>query len=1206
MKYRIRDSLKLKLTISVLIIVIATIILATIYNINLFIKNSHKEINNSLKSQSIAANIILNNNINNLVLTTQNIAQDNALSFSLQMQLKSQINDFTKSILKKHKEIDELLIINNNSTQNYTSFINSFVKKIETSKKSTWTFWNDNNTIKIITGAPILIKNNTQIGTVILIQNIEKQKENFSNLSKNIGTHFMFFDTSKLLFISDPWGNIKNGSEIKLNKDISNLSFTQRSYNKQKEKIGNQKYYIMYTPLKDIEGNIIGFYGIGTESYQLDDSIRSIIYNIILISSLSCIFVIILILFLTNLFLNPLKRFVEAVKEIGDGNYSKRIQIEKQDELGVLAQYFNSMIDKLEQNIIEIEKKNDRLKELDKIKDDFLANTSHELRTPLNGIIGLTESLLEGAGGPLSKKAEFNLNMIISSAKRLVNLVNDILDFAKIRNKELEISLKDIDIYQITEVVSTLCRMLIGNKDIKLINKIPKNFPIIYGDDARVEQILYNLIGNAIKFTHKGEIIIDAEISKDKTTAIFYVKDTGIGIAPDKLDKIFESFEQSDNSISRKYGGTGLGLSITKQLIELQGGEIHVESKLGEGTTFVFTLPISDEVDQDRMFEEEVIREQIKREQELKERIQAEEKKHLNREYLPIFNPHNSNKNILIVDDEYINLQVLVDQLLLKDYNLDIAMSGEEALEKIKKFNYDLLILDVMMPRMSGYDVCKEVRKTHSLFNLPVLMLTAKDRPEDILLGFEAGANDYITKPFEKKELYARVSTLLKLKYAIEVSLQSTYEYFTQKEKTKTLESLQKITNDFNSNLNSEIILEKLKNVFKEISKYNSFEFLIKIDNNYYKYSLDALINQTKKETDKVSIENNPYLEYIELNKRPRLFKNTTKNIYLDSLDKPENLVIFPAIFGDSIFGAIAITINKEINNKDIDYLSMILSQATLSLQNANLLLKIAEEVKKVEKAMDELNKTQEQLILSEKMAVLGGLVAGIAHEINTPIGIGVTAASTLEESTTNIKKKYEESIMTRNDLENYLDDADTSSKLILSNLNRASDLIKSFKQVSVDQTTQDKRKFNVYNYINEVLLSLYPQIKRTNHTINLDCDKKLEITSYPGDFSQIITNFIINSINHGFDTIDRGTIDIIIIKEKNQLIFKYKDNGKGMSEEHRKKVFDPFFTTKRDKGGSGLGMHIVYNIVTQRLKGNIKCISAPNKGVEFIINIPL
>lgn len=405
MKYRIRDSLKLKLTISVLIIVIATIILATIYNINLFIKNSHKEINNSLKSQSIAANIILNNNINNLVLTTQNIAQDNALSFSLQMQLKSQINDFTKSILKKHKEIDELLIINNNSTQNYTSFINSFVKKIETSKKSTWTFWNDNNTIKIITGAPILIKNNTQIGTVILIQNIEKQKENFSNLSKNIGTHFMFFDTSKLLFISDPWGNIKNGSEIKLNKDISNLSFTQRSYNKQKEKIGNQKYYIMYTPLKDIEGNIIGFYGIGTESYQLDDSIRSIIYNIILISSLSCIFVIILILFLTNLFLNPLKRFVEAVKEIGDGNYSKRIQIEKQDELGVLAQYFNSMIDKLEQNIIEIEKKNDRLKELDKIKDDFLANTSHELRTPLNGIIGLTESLLEGAGGPLSKKS---------------------------------------------------------------------------------------------------------------------------------------------------------------------------------------------------------------------------------------------------------------------------------------------------------------------------------------------------------------------------------------------------------------------------------------------------------------------------------------------------------------------------------------------------------------------------------------------------------------------------------------------------------------------------------------------------------------------------------------------------------------------------------------------------------------------------------
>ncbi|TDT71772.1 signal transduction histidine kinase [Hypnocyclicus thermotrophus] len=1206
MKYRIRNSIKLKLIVSVLTIIVVTIALATFYNINLFIKNTNKELLNLLSTQSISANIILNNNIEKFALKAKNITQDSTLTNLLQMQLYKKIDDFSKNILNKNPDIDEIIIFNknNNSISHPNLSNNSFIKNFIKSKKSKYSFWNDNGNLKIIVNAPILTKSKTQLGSLVLIQNIQKQKYNISQLSKKINTTFILFDNSKLVFISDSNGHIKDSTQIKYDINLKNIK--NNIYAKQKIKIDNNNYYVLYTPLVDFHNNIIGFYGIASNIKQLDNSITSIIFNMIIMSIFGCIFATIFLLILANILLNPLHTFIETAKDIGNGHYSKRINIKNNDEIGILAHYFNDMLDKLENNIIEIEKKNERLKELDKIKDDFLANTSHELRTPLNGIIGLTESLLEGAGGKLSKKTEFNLNMIMSSAKRLFNLVSDILDFAKIRNKELEISLKDIDIYQITAVVTTLCRVLIGNKDIKLINKISKNFPIIYGDDARIEQILYNLIGNAIKFTHKGEIIIDAKINEKKDTAIFYIKDSGIGIAPEKLDKIFESFEQGDSSISRKFGGTGLGLSITKQLIELQGGSIYVESTLGKGTTFVFTLPISDEVDQDRMFEEEVIREQIKREKKLKDRIKNAEKQNLNKAYLPKFNPNNSNKNILIVDDEYINLQVLVDQLLLKNYNIDVAMSGEEALEKIKNFNYDLLILDVMMPRMSGYEVCKEVRKTYSLFNLPILMLTAKDRTEDIILGFESGANDYITKPFEKKELYARVNTLLRLKYAIEVSLQSTYEYFTQKEKSDTLESLQKITNDFNSDLNSEKILFKLKKIFKDISKYTNFEYLVKIEKSYYSYTLDALINQTVIKENLVPLKNNPYLEFIEKNKTPKLFKDTNKNIHMKKTKKNTHILIIPAIYGESIVGAVVLEIEKIINKKDINYLFMILSQATLSLQNSNLLLKIAEEVKKVEKAMDELTKTQEQLILSEKMAVLGGLVAGISHEINTPIGIGVTAASTLEESTSNIKKKYEKSIMTRNDLEMYLDDADTSSKLILSNLNRASDLIKSFKQISVDQTIQDKRKFKVYEYINEVFLSLYPKIKRTNYEINLKCDKELEITSYPGDFSQIITNFVINSLNHGFENSNEGIIDIIIEKKDNQIIFKYKDNGKGMSEEHRKKIFDPFFTTKRDKGGSGLGMHIVYNIVTQRLKGNIKCISAPFKGTEFIITFPL
>ncbi|MCB0156192.1 MAG: GGDEF domain-containing protein, partial [Anaerolineae bacterium] len=233
----------------------------------------------------------------------------------------------------------------------------------------------------------------------------------------------------------------------------------------------------------------------------------------------------------------------------------------------------------------------EQLRQVDRLKDEFLANTSHELRTPLNGIIGLAESLLEGATGELGPDTRHNLSLIAMSGRRLANLVNDVLDFAKLKHKTIQLDRRPVELHALTEVVLTLSQPLIGPKSLRLINSIPPDTPPVQADENRVQQILHNLVGNAIKFTESGTIEISAQV-RDDLLAVS-VTDSGIGIPADKIARIFESFEQADGSIERIYGGTGLGLTISKQLVELHGGSIAVESTVNHGSRFTFTLPLS-------------------------------------------------------------------------------------------------------------------------------------------------------------------------------------------------------------------------------------------------------------------------------------------------------------------------------------------------------------------------------------------------------------------------------------------------------------------------------------------------------------------------------------------------------------------------------------------------------------------------------------
>ena len=259
-----------------------------------------------------------------------------------------------------------------------------------------------------------------------------------------------------------------------------------------------------------------------------------------------------------------------------------------------------------------------------------------------------------------------------------------------------------------------------------------------------------------------------------------------------------------------------------------------------------------------------------------------------------------------------------------------------------------------------------------------------------------------------------------------------------------------------------------------------------------------------------------------------------------------------------------------------------------------------------LQQTLQELKATQTQLIESEKMAALGGLVAGVAHEINNPVGFSITAASVLEGETKTLLKIYEADNLTRSDLADYLDTAQESSQLILRNLQQAAELIKNFKQVAVDQTSLDKRTFNLKSYLEDTVYNLKPKLKKTTHTLSVNGDETITMTSYPGAIAQIATNLVMNSITHAYPNEEAGNLRFDVSQNQGKVTIHYSDNGIGIHAKHLAQIFDPFFTTARHRGGSGLGLHIVYNLVTQKLQGHIRCESTPSEGTHFILDLPI
>lgn len=374
------------------------------------------------------------------------------------------------------------------------------------------------------------------------------------------------------------------------------------------------------------------------------------------------------------------------------------------------------------------------------LKQQFMANMSHEIRTPMNAIVGMSRLLLDKE--PRTDQLKY-LKAIQQSADNLLVIINDILDLSKIEAGKIVIEQTDFVITELLESVKDMLMFKAEEKGLEFKVNIDENIPNkLVGDPTRINQVIINLAGNAVKFTEKGHVAVDVRITKqkdDKYWIRFAVEDTGIGISPDYVERIFESFTQAGTDVARKFGGTGLGLTISKQLVDLMHGTINVSSELGKGTTFTVIVPL--EKAENQAIEE-------------KGQIIDDKKKELLK-----------NINLLLVEDNDFNKMVAEDTLreLLPGVRIDIAVNGQEAVELVKKNTYHIVLMDIQMPVMDGVEATKTIRDTlpAPAKDVNIIAMTANVLQEDVQNYFNVGMNAYVSKPFQPDELLLKMASVL-------------------------------------------------------------------------------------------------------------------------------------------------------------------------------------------------------------------------------------------------------------------------------------------------------------------------------------------------------------------------------------------------------------------------------------------------------------
>lgn len=455
-------------------------------------------------------------------------------------------------------------------------------------------------------------------------------------------------------------------------------------------------------------------------------------------------------------------------------------------------------------------------------KDQFLANTSHEFKNPLHSMLNMSQSVLNRERHLLQDRSVKELETILSVGRRLTLILNDLIDVMSLREGNPRLQKRSISIQPIVTGVMDMLQFNAEVKSVQILNQIPEDFPPVIGDENRVIQIVFNLLHNAVKYTNEGVISIQAFTEDGR--AYIVIADTGIGMDEDMLRRLFQPYEQASASETMIEGGFGLGLSISKQLIELHRGTLEVSSVPGEGSTFTFSLKLA-EVDGEQEQNDSSSFESLTSPSGLTEETGwsgLEEEEALlpaaNQELLPEIT--RNRPLLLIVDDDPVNLQVLEAILPPDEYDLTMVTSGKEALAMLDAKAWDLVISDIMMPQMSGYELTRRIRERFTLTELPVLLLTARSQPKDIQSGFLAGANDYVTKPVEALEIRSRIEALTTIKQTVREQLRLEAAWLQAQIQPHFLFNALSAVAAL-----SDINLDKMRNLLDEFSNFLRYKF---------------------------------------------------------------------------------------------------------------------------------------------------------------------------------------------------------------------------------------------------------------------------------------------------------------------------------------------------------------------------------------------
>lgn len=531
-----------------------------------------------------------------------------------------------------------------------------------------------------------------------------------SNNSDNMSKH-----TSNNSILNDDNVSLKAIEDIK-DKKISSEMYVDSDRN---------SVFCTYQWINELQvGLVIEIKG----SYLLEP-INKLIMVIIALSAIVILASIVLAFGVNINIVKPINEIIVNTENIIEGDYKSSINIKTKSELDDLAASFNKMQRAIEIREIELQKKNEALKEQtqqaiesSRLKSEFLANMSHELRTPLNSIIGFTTRVIKKSKGLLPEQQLENLNIVKEQAYHLLYLINDLLDFSKIEAGKMEVYNEEFRLEEVIEETSNMIKVLIEGKPIKYKVKFNSNYPInMYSDRLKVKQILINLLSNSIKYSETGTIELKVEKINDRCK--ISIKDEGIGIAEENLKIIFEEFRQIDGSYTRKIGGTGLGLSITKKFVEMLGGSIDAESKLGLGSCFTITLPINNM--QPKTIEESEL--------------------------------HINNKIICIDDDTNI-LKLYKEYLNDNNFNVLCLNGTEDVVRIITEAKPDLVILDIIMPNKDGWEILSEMKTSTAAKNIPVIMVSVLNEKS---LAYKMYADEYLVKPITQEELLSAVKKVL-------------------------------------------------------------------------------------------------------------------------------------------------------------------------------------------------------------------------------------------------------------------------------------------------------------------------------------------------------------------------------------------------------------------------------------------------------------